>query len=193
MIGYIQKFRLDRQTAVVCGALGLLGKEVCIALAQAGAKVIALDVNEKQGSLFQEECSKNNFLLKYMDFDVTNLDLHQEFMKTLDREEGPISVFVNAAYPRTEDWNDPLEKIKIDSWKKNVDLQMNSACLLTRDVAEIMKRNNLSGSIINFGSIYGVVAPDFEVYTDTENMTMPAAYAAIKGGILNFSRYTASY
>ena len=49
-----------------------------------------------------------------------------------------------------------------------------------------------SGSIINMASIYGVVAPDFSIY-DKTNMTMPAGYAAIKGGLLNLTRYIASY
>jgi NAD(P)-dependent dehydrogenase (short-subunit alcohol dehydrogenase family) len=54
-----------------------------------------------------------------------------------------------------------------------------------------MKKNR-SGSIINFSSKYGFVAPDFSLYKNTK-MTMPAAYSAIKGGIVNFSRYLASY
>ena len=49
-----------------------------------------------------------------------------------------------------------------------------------------------SGSIINMTSIYGVVGPDFSVYSGT-SMTMPAAYSAIKGALVNFTRYLASY
>ena len=41
-------------------------------------------------------------------------------------------------------------------------------------------------------SIYGIVAPDFSVYNET-NMTAPAAYSAIKGGLINLTRYMASY
>ena len=48
------------------------------------------------------------------------------------------------------------------------------------------------GSIINMASMYGVVAPDFTVYDGT-NMTMPAAYSAIKGGLVNLTRYIAAY
>ena len=49
-----------------------------------------------------------------------------------------------------------------------------------------------SGSLINMSSIYGLIGPDFTIYDGTE-MTMPAAYSAIKGGIVNFTRYLASY
>ena len=48
------------------------------------------------------------------------------------------------------------------------------------------------GSIINIASIYGVVGPDFTVYDET-SMTMPAGYSAIKGGLINLTRYMASY
>ena len=41
-------------------------------------------------------------------------------------------------------------------------------------------------------SIYGLIGPDFAIYEGTE-MTMPAAYSAIKGGINNLTRYLASY
>ena len=49
-----------------------------------------------------------------------------------------------------------------------------------------------NGSIVNIGSIYGTVGPDFNVYNNTE-LTMPAAYSAIKGGVINFTRYLSSY
>jgi len=48
------------------------------------------------------------------------------------------------------------------------------------------------GSLINMSSIYGLVGPDFTIYEGTD-MTMPAAYAAIKGGLNNLTRYLASY
>ena len=55
-----------------------------------------------------------------------------------------------------------------------------------------MKIQN-EGSLINMASIYGIVGPDFSLYEDLDNMTMPAAYSAIKGGIINLTRYLASY
>jgi NAD(P)-dependent dehydrogenase (short-subunit alcohol dehydrogenase family) len=54
----------------------------------------------------------------------------------------------------------------------------------------MIKQN--SGAIINMASIYGVVGPDFSIYEGTA-MTLPAAYSAIKGGLINFTRYLASY
>jgi len=53
-----------------------------------------------------------------------------------------------------------------------------------------MKQNY--GNIIFMASIYGFSAPKFEIYEGTE-MTMPVEYAVIKGGIINLTKYLASY
>ncbi len=50
----------------------------------------------------------------------------------------------------------------------------------------------VNGVLINIGSHYGVLGPNFSIYEGTD-MTMPAAYSLIKGGIVNFSRYLATY
>jgi NAD(P)-dependent dehydrogenase (short-subunit alcohol dehydrogenase family) len=70
-------------------------------------------------------------------------------------------------------------------------MQLNSVFLLCQQVLEKMKLQR-SGSFINVASIYGMVGPDFSVYEGTA-LTMPAAYAAIKGGVINFTKYLASY
>ena len=104
---------------------------------------------------------------------------------------GALDVWVNSAYPKSKDWGLAFEKVSIDSWRTAVDSQMTSYCLCCREAAEAM-RSRKRGSIINLGSTYGMVGPDFSIYEGTA-LTMPAAYAAIKGGIINFTRYLASY
>jgi len=190
MIDYMKKFGLGKN-AVVCGGLGLIGKEISIALAQARAKVLILDIDSSKGEVFEKECKEKDLDVKFIKFDITDIKSYDKEVKELFNRF-TINVWVNTAYPKTKDWNAKLEDIKPESWQKNVDMHMNAYCLLTRNVAEIMKEQKTKGSIINIGSIYGVVGPDFEIYAGTD-MTNPAAYAAIKGGIVNFSRYTASY
>jgi NAD(P)-dependent dehydrogenase (short-subunit alcohol dehydrogenase family) len=92
---------------------------------------------------------------------------------------------------KTKDWGTKFEDIPFESWQKNVDLQMNSVFLLCQKVLEVMKNQN-NGSIVNIASIYGVVGNDFTIY-EGYGGTSPAAYSAIKGGVINFTRYLASY
>ena len=112
-------------------------------------------------------------------------------MTDIVKRQGRIDVWINNAYPRTSDWHLPFDKIPFASWQKNINDHLNGYCWCAREVAEEMKSHG-SGSIINIASIYGIVGPDFSIYEGTQ-MTMPAAYAAIKGGIVQFTRYLASW
>jgi NAD(P)-dependent dehydrogenase (short-subunit alcohol dehydrogenase family) len=105
---------------------------------------------------------------------------------------GRIDTFVNCSYPRNENYGQPYEEVTVEDWRENVDLHLNSYFLAAHAVSRIMVDQASGGSIVNFGSTYGVQAPDFSVYEGTD-MTSPVEYAAIKGGVLNLTRYLASY
>ena len=165
---------------VVTGGSGLLGAAMIKDLKRKGATVFNLEINQL-----------DNLNEDVIECDVTNEISIQRALDLITEEFGRIDGWVNNAYPRTADWGNKFEEISIESWKQNVDFQLNSAFICSQKVLEIMK-NQKSGSLVNIGSTYGVVGPDFSVYRGTE-MTMPAAYAAIKGGIVNFTRYLACY
>ena len=74
---------------------------------------------------------------------------------------------------------------------ENINLHIGGYFLVTQQIVKIMKKQKY-GNIINIGSIYGFTAPRFEIYNGTE-MTTAVEYAAIKGAIINFTKYLASY
>ena len=187
MTDYMKKFSLKGKTAAVFGGLGLIGKEIVSALGQAGAKVLLIDIDEEKGHKIASELGA-----EFIELDITDIASYDEKISAIWKEQGQVDIVVNTAYPRTEDWGDKFEDVKSESWRKNVDMQMNSYCLLTIKFAELMKKNEIKGSIINLGSTYGVLGADFEIYKGTD-LSCPPAYAAIKGGIINFSRHAASY
>ena len=123
--------------------------------------------------------------------DITSPDSVKELVTGVMERYKRVDGLVNNAYPRTRDWGVRFEDVPYDSWQKNVDMQMNSVFLLCQTVLKYMKVQG-SGSIVNIGSIYGVVGNDFTIY-EGYGGTSPAAYCAIKVGIINFSRYLASY
>jgi len=123
--------------------------------------------------------------------DITSEESVVEFISEIEALGLSIDGWVNNAYPRTKDWGKKFENIPLDSWRRNVDMHLNGYFLCCQKVLEHMKKNG-KGSLVNIGSIYGVLGPDFSVYNGT-SMTMPAGYAAIKGGLTNLSRYLASY
>ncbi|MBN1645405.1 SDR family oxidoreductase [Candidatus Woesearchaeota archaeon] len=189
---YKQLISLHGKTVCVTGGLGLIGREICRAAGQFGARVLVLDIDENQGKLFQEELKAEGIDSQFIEFNITDTNGMKAKIHEIFEKEMNIAGWVNCAYPRTKDWGDKLENIKPESWTKNVRDHMDSYCLITRDVAEQMKQRRIKGSIVNLGSIYGLSGPDFSVYKGTD-MTMPAAYSAIKAGIINFSRYAAQY
>jgi NAD(P)-dependent dehydrogenase (short-subunit alcohol dehydrogenase family) len=105
---------------------------------------------------------------------------------------GSVDILVNSAYPRNKNYGEQYENVSLSDWQENILLNLNSYYLTCKKASEIMKQQESGGSIINLGSIYGAQAPDFNVYSGTE-MTSPVEYAAIKGAIINFTRYLASY
>jgi NAD(P)-dependent dehydrogenase (short-subunit alcohol dehydrogenase family) len=190
MIDYMKKLSLVGKSAVVTGGAGLIGREVVTAFAQAGARVVIAEVNEEKGKGLAEALTQAGLRAEYVFFDITDIEHLRESIADLSLSPGTIDVWVNSAYPRTSDWGNKVEAISPESWRKNVDMHLNGYAIASKYAAEGMKKRG--GSIINFGSIYGVLGGDFSLYEGTE-MTLPMAYAAIKGGIINLSRYLAAY
>ena len=178
-MNYLDKFKLTNKNAFVVGGMGLIGKEIVKSLCDVGANVIIIDI-----------VKDDNPKINYEYYDITDLENVNTFLKKMIKKYGNIDVWVNTSYPKTNDWGDKVEDLKLDSWRKNVDWHLNSYSWISKEVALIMKEQG-SGSIINLGSIYGVVSPDFTLY-DT-NSTSPMAYSVIKGGIVNLTKYMASY
>jgi len=171
---------LNDKVIIVTGGSGLLGSEIIYQIKKLGAIVINLEIN-----------IKTNVELTEIECDITNPESINNTISLIIQKFGKIDGLVNNAYPRTNDWGNKFEDIKIDSWKSNIDMQLNSTFYLCQIVLEKMKIQKF-GSIINMASIYGLVGPDFSVYANTD-MTMPAAYSAIKGGVISFTRYLSSY
>lgn len=174
-------FSLSGRVVAITGGRGLIGSAVAAAARKCDATVLALDIAENTPDTG----------IHVEAFDITNIDARMERLSELESRYGKITGWVNCAYPRTPDWGLKLEEIPAASWQANIDRHLNSYCLWSSTIAERMATHG-GGSIVNLASIYGMVGPDFTVYQGTQ-MTMPAAYAAIKGGVIAYGRYLASY
>ena len=171
---------LNGKVIIITGGNGLIGKSLVNKIISENAICINADLHN------QTTVDLSNVIC-----DVTNDKSIDNTINLVLEKYGKIDGLVNNAYPRTEDWGDKFEKISIDSWKSNIDMQLNSVFVFCQKVLPHMELNK-NGSIVNIGSIYGTVGPDFNVYNNTD-LTMPAAYSAIKGGVINFTRYLSSY
>lgn len=172
-------FNIKNKVIIVTGGNGLLGKQMITTFRENGAIAISVDIK-------YEQLGDDDFVM-----DITNENSVNTVVNLIIKKYNRIDGWVNNAYPRTSDWGNQFENILLDSWRKNVDMHLNGYFLCCQIVLNQMKKQGF-GSLINMSSIYGLIGPDFTIYNETE-MTMPAAYSAIKGGLNNFTRYLASY
>ncbi len=168
---------------IVTGSRGLIGKEIVKELKDHAACVIEADICEEtafteRGATFRLDLSDRKSIDELVSFVVENYS----------RIDG----LINAAYPHTSDWGRyKFEDTPLRHWEENVALQLNPVFYLDQQVSIVMEKQK-SGSIVNFGSIYGIVGNDFTIYEDYGGSS-PVEYCAIKGGIINFTRYLASW
>lgn len=184
-MNYNSLFDLSNKVAVVIGGAGLIGSEIARGLNDFSARVYIADTNRDAAQRLKIGG------VKFIHLDITSEESIRKALKKIYAESRKIDILINCAYPRTNDWGLKLEDVTFDSWKENVNNHLGGYFVCSKIAAELMKKRS-RGVIINFASIYGVVAPDFNIYKGTK-MTMPAAYSAIKGGIISFTRYLATY
>ena len=173
---------LNNKVIIVTGGRGLIGREIVKELRERGAVAIDADMSvstDAEARTFHLDLTDNGSIDALIEFTLSNYG-------------GRIDGLINAAYPHTPDWGRyKFEDTPFEHWSENVRIQLNPVFYIDQQVARVMTRQK-SGSIVNFGSIYGIVGNDFTIYEEYGGSS-PAEYCAIKGGIINFTRYMASY
>jgi len=175
-----RKMQLKDKVIVVTGGSGLLGKAFIKKIVSEGGIAINADIHASNDS------KKNEINLDITDESSVKLAIDQVVINY-----GRIDGWVNNAYPRTKDWGTNIEQLPLASWKQNVDMHLNGYFCCCREVLLQMKKQGF-GSLINMSSIYGINGPDFTVYEGT-NIGNAVEYSAIKGGLVNLTKYLASY
>ncbi|MFM7023960.1 MAG: SDR family oxidoreductase [Flavobacteriales bacterium] len=170
---------LKDKVIVVTGGNGLLGSKMLQFAREAGAIGISVDIMADEKDPYQSK------------IDISSKESVDKCVEGIIAKYGRIDGWVNNAFPRTKDWQTKFESVPFASWQQNVDMHLNGYFLCCQVVLEKMKKQQ-SGCLVNMASIYGVTGPDFSIYEGTE-MTSAAAYSAIKGGLVSFTRYLASY
>lgn len=163
------------------------------AAARHNANVVIADIDEKKGNELAEKISretKNNNTI-FQKCDITNdRDIRELIDRTLNKFK-KIDALINNAYPRNKNYGRKFEEVSYEDFCENLNMHLGGYFLITKEISKLMMKQNY-GNIINIASIYGFKAPRFEIYQGTD-MTMPVEYSAIKAGIINLTRYLASY
>ena len=181
---------LKNKVIVVIGAAGFLGREILDSLIKEGAKVIAADLIKEQLNLI--ESRYKNKALKIKVIDITKKDSVISTLQYCIKVFGKIDGAVNAAYPRNNSYGNEVFDVTYDDFKENVGLHLGGYFVFMQQCADYIRKENHSFSLVNISSIYGSIAPKFEIYDNTD-MTMPVEYAAIKAGLIHLNRYFSKY
>lgn len=184
----LSMFSLEGKVAIVTGGAGLYGRQIATALAEAGAQTIITSRNE--AGLSELEAG---FMARGVAVSAHQLDQadEQSIIALRDRvmaDYGRVDVLVNNAVLRImSGWQDPLEK-----FEQSMQANASGLFAMTRAFGDIMAEQG-SGSIINIGSIQGMIGPDRTLYDGMPFHGFVPDYFFHKGGMVNFTRFTASY
>jgi NAD(P)-dependent dehydrogenase (short-subunit alcohol dehydrogenase family) len=181
-------FKLNGRVALVSGGAGIYGAHITRALAEAGAQVVVASRNSERGEEFARELQEENLSVVAASLDLSSRDSIQALREWIVSRLGRIDILFNNAVARA---GGDLGSVTEGEWESAMKINSTGLFLVCKTFGEQMIKQR-SGVIINVASIYGVVGPDFKIYEGT-GITNPADYAFAKGGMINFTRYLASY
>src|SRR5512143_2183183 len=199
-----EKFDLTGRVAAVTGGVGLLGAEFCRTLAEAGAAVAVVDLNESASQAVADSLTKCGYKALALPADITQPDsVHTAVEKVLSTF-GRLDVLVNSA--ALDPKFDPeavskgltpgaFEDYPLDAWNTALNVNLTGMFLITQACVAPMLAQGKKGSIINICSTYGLNGPDQRIYRkeDRPQTFKPVYYSVTKAGVLGFTKYLAAY
>ena len=192
-------FRLDGRVAVVTGALGLLGRQHCLALARAGAHVVATDLGAQRCAELAASLPTPSL---GVDLDVTEPASVEQAVRAVMQTYGRVDVLVNNAAvndkveaPDLDGTGTRFENYPLSAWKLSMAVNVTGAFLCSQGFGQVMAQQG-KGSIINIASTYGLVGPDQSLYRrpdGEQTFYKSPAYSTAKGALIAFTHYLAAY
>ena len=186
---------LNGRVALITGGAGHIGSVLCEALAELGASIVVLD---SQGQSCTEVAAR-----LHDQYGVETLPLMTDLSEEAQIRSVPelvlnrfqqLDILVNCAAlvgtSGLEGWAVPFATQSAATWRLALEVNLIAPFLLTQIFAEALAASG-DGSVINIGSIYGMVGPEMSLYENTK-MGNPAAYAASKAGLLQLTRWLAT-
>ncbi len=188
-------FSLKNKVVILTGSAGKLGWQFSHILSAAGANVVLVDLqNEKNKRL--EKILRDKFHTKptSLTLDISNIDDVKKLVSHTIKKYKKIDILINNAHlsSRSHKLRDnKFEEYPIELWDILVTKNLLGIFLCSREIGNLMSKQN-NGNIINISSIYGLVGPNQKIYGKSR-LNSPVSYSVNKGGVVNLTRYLASY
>jgi gluconate 5-dehydrogenase len=177
----LDRFRLVGRRCVVTGGSRGLGREMALAIAEAGADLVL--VGRDRGSLEATgtEIRRRGRTAALIQADVSQPLEAERACRTALEEHGPIHILINNVGGRRFDV--PTEDFDLEQWQEIVDLNLTSTFICTKLIGGAMVRRGQGGRIINVASISGMVA---------NRGIGGRSYEASKAAVIQFTRAVAA-
>ena len=195
-------FDLEGRVAVVTGGMGQLGAALVVGLAERGMHVAILDVRTapRVGTAGLATAIDDG-TIRIHACDVTDRGAVEAALALVEVDWGTPDVLVNAAAidappdaPAAE--VGPFEDVPLESLERVVHVNVLGVVVCSQVIGGAMARAG-RGSVVNVGSVYGLLSPDQGLYDFRrdagETFFKPVAYSVSKSALLNLTRYLATY
>ncbi|OIJ16765.1 short-chain dehydrogenase [Anaerobacillus alkalilacustris] len=198
---YKNLFHLNGKTAIVTGGLGILGQRFCAGLAEFGANVVVVDLDEEKTKAFAKQLA-DRYQTKTLGIacDVSSpCDVKMMVSKVI-HEFNEIHILHNNAAHKSKDLNAffaPFEQYTLEEWRNIMSVNLDGMFLVAQAVGSQMVQQGKGGTIIQTASIYGMLAPDQRIYDGSyylgREINTPAVYTASKAAVIGLTKYLATY
>lgn len=200
-LSYRGLFDLTGKAAVVTGGVGILGQHFCAGLAESGARVAVVDVQEDKALELAEALSQRyNGKIIGIGCDVSDPASVKAMVARVVAEFREINILHNNAAGKSDDLDAffaPFEKYSLDQWRKIMSVNLDGMFLVAQAVGKQMIAQGKGGSIIQTASIYGVMAPDHRIYEGSfyldRQINTPVVYTASKAAVIGLTKHLATY
>ena len=183
----IKKIDLADKVILVSGGYGYLGKHIVENLLAHGSRVYVLGRSIKKFEGVFKAIGKQD--IHFVDCDISEYESIKKAFQLVLKAESQIDVLINNAF--YSKGQDP-EGMALEDWKYGIDGTLNSIFLAIKAIIPYFKDHG-HGKIINVASMYGMIAPDFEIYSEFPEYLNPPHYGASKAGVIQLTKYYASY
>jgi NAD(P)-dependent dehydrogenase (short-subunit alcohol dehydrogenase family) len=179
------------KVVVITGGAGTIGRAFASSVAATGARVVIADIDAKAAAEVASQITTAGQHAVAAAVDITSAESIDQLIESAVAAFGRVDAVVNNAYPRNKQYGRKIEDVTYEDFCENTNSHLGGYFLVMQRFARRFREQG-GGAIVNMSSIYGIMAPRFEVYAGTP-MTMPVEYAAIKAGVVHLTRYFAQY
>lgn len=188
------------KTAVVTGAVGILGQHFCRALAEFGARVAVVDLDEERTRNFAAEVAAE-FGVETVGVgcDISSPASVKEMVARVIKELGSIDVLHNNAASKSADLDRffaAFEDYSLEEWRRIMSVNIDGMFLVAQAVGAQMIAQRTGGSIIQTSSVYGIRASDKRIYEGSHylgrQISNPVVYSTSKAAVLGLTRHLAA-